>query len=142
MVAARGHPRRRRAISGTRVRIDPFATEGTDGNWIVRWRITNASDQPIQLVTAVQPHSQFRTPETKVDREIAPGTAIDVALPVKFTESPGAIVENPFLILRMREDHEWLVLARVRVTAGSRGEPVAGRSVVVTTRKIEDPSPD
>lgn len=90
----------------------------------------------------MQPHSQFRTPETKVDREIAPGKATDVALPVRFRESPGAIVENPFLILRFREDRDWLVLARVRITAGSRGEPVAGQSVVVTTRKVEDPSPD
>jgi hypothetical protein len=109
---------------------------------MVRWRITNASDRPIQLVSAIQPHSQFHTPETKVDREIASGTATDLALPVRFIEPPGAIVENPFLILRLREGHDCLVLARVRVTAGPRGEPIAGPSVVVTTRKAGSSSPD
>jgi hypothetical protein len=65
-------------------------------------------------------------------------------LPVRFTESPGAIVENPFLVLLFREAADWRLLARVRVTAGPNGEPIAGRSVVVTTQPvgIQQPSPD
>jgi hypothetical protein len=55
---------------------------------------------------------------------------------VRFDESPGAVVENPFLILRVRQEGEWLVLARVRVTSGAHGEPLAGAPVVVTTQKV------
>jgi hypothetical protein len=65
-------------------------------------------------------------------------------LPVRFSESPGAVVENPFLILLFREAADWRLLARVRVTAGPSGEPIAGRSVVVTTQAVgrHQPSPD
>ena len=72
----------------------------------------------------------------KVDQEIAPGAEQKVALPVMFTESPGVVVENPFLILVFRDGSDWRLLARVRVTAGTRGEPLAGQSVVVTTQKV------
>ena len=101
--------------------------------------ITNEGDRPIRLVSAQHPHSQFRTPETKVDREVAPGAEGAVALPVRFTESPGVIVENPFLILVFSDDSDWRLLARVRVTAGTRGEPLAGESVIVTMQKVKTP---
>ncbi len=75
----------------------------------------------------------------KIDREIAAGAETDVVLPVLFTESPGVIVENPFLILLFRDGSDWRLLARVRVTAGRRGEPLAGQSVVVTTQEVKTP---
>ncbi len=75
----------------------------------------------------------------KVDQEIAPGTEEEVTLPVRFTESPGVIVENPFLILVFRDGSDWRLLARVRVTAGTWGEPLAGQSVVVTMQKVKKP---
>jgi hypothetical protein len=90
-------------------------------------------------VSAIQPHSQFRTPETQLDRSVPPGTATDVALPVRFGESPGTVVENPFLILRFRQEGDWRMLARIRVTAGPGGQPIAGRSVIVTTQRVEAP---
>jgi hypothetical protein len=90
----------------------------------------------VRLLSAQHPHSQFRTAETPLDVEIAPGAAAEVTLPVRFSESPGDVVENPFLILRLRERGEWRVLARVRVTAGRNGEPLAGDSVVQTIQKI------
>ena len=73
----------------------------------------------------------------KVDQEVAPGAETDVALPVLFAESPGVIVENPFLILVFRDDEDWRLLARVRVTAGTRGEPLARGSVVVRMQKVK-----
>ena len=60
----------------------------------------------------------------------------DLALPVRFTELPGVTVENTFLILVFREAVDWRLLGRVRVTAGARGEPLAGQSVVVTTQRV------
>ena len=121
------------------VRVEPFTTEGTSGSWTVRWRITNEGDEAIRLVAAQHPHSQFRTPETEMEGEVAPGAGAEIALPVKFNESPGVRVENPFLILRFRDSAEWRLLARVRVTAGTSGEPIAGQSVVVTTQEARTP---
>ncbi|MGH2471835.1 MAG: hypothetical protein ACRDG6_05465 [Candidatus Limnocylindria bacterium] len=122
-----------------RVGVQPFTTEGTNGEWTVRWRITNEGDQPIRVLTAQHPHSQFRTPETRVDREVAPAADTAIVLPVKFNELPGVRVENPFLILLFRDSAEWRLLARVRVTAGTNGEPIAGQSVVVTTQPARTP---
>jgi hypothetical protein len=106
---------------------------------VVRWRITNEGDRPIHLLTAQHPHSQFRSPETRIDREIAPAAEDTLALPVRFSESPSAIVENPFLILRFSDSAEWRLLARIRVTAGLSGEPIAGQSVVVTVQEVGTP---
>ena len=121
------------------VLVDPFTTEGTSGNWTVRWRVTNDGDQPILLLSAQHPHSQFRTPETKIDREIPSGSDTTIALPVHFSESPGVRVENPFLILVFRDSAEWRLLARVRVTAGTGGEPIAGQAVVVNIQEVRRP---
>lgn len=122
------------------VRVEPFTTEGTNGSWTVTWRITNDGDQPIRLLSAQHPHSQFRTPETKIDREVPSGSETTIELPVQFKESPGVRVENPFLILLFRDSAEWRLLARVRVTAGTRGEPIASHAVVVTTQEARRPT--
>lgn len=134
---ARARPPLPSAISGSpRVRVDPFTTEGAPGAWTVTWRIRNEGDRPIRLLSAQQPHSQFRTPETKLDEEIVPGAQREVVLPVRFSESPGVAVENPFLIVVFHENADWRLLARVRVTAGTRGEPIAGDSVVTTMQRV------
>jgi hypothetical protein len=121
------------------IRVEPFTTEGTGGSWTVKWRITNDGDQPIRVLSAQQPHSQFRTPETKIDREVASGSDTTIALPVQFNESPGVRVENPFLILLFRDSAEWRLLARVRTTAGTSGEPIAGQAVVVNIQEVRKP---
>ena len=122
-----------------RVGVGPFTTEGTSGSWTVRWRITNDGDEPIRLLSAQHPHSQFRTPETRIDREIPSGSDTTIALPVQFSESPGVRVENPFLILLFRDSAEWRLLARVRVAAGASGEPIASKAVVVNIQEVRRP---
>jgi hypothetical protein len=103
----------------------------------VRWRVVNEDREPIELLTAVQPHAQFRAPETPLRRTLEPGSWTDVALSAHFAEPPGARVENPFLILRVRErGAEWRVLARVSATAGPGGRPVAGDAVTTTVDPI------
>jgi hypothetical protein len=119
-----------------RVGVEPFTTEGTSGAWTVRWRITNDGDELIRLLSAQHPHSQFRTPETRIDRDVPPGSETTIALPVQFDESPGVRVENPFLILLFRDSAEWRLLARVRVTAGASGEPIASQAVVINVQEV------
>jgi hypothetical protein len=122
-----------------RVGVEPFTTEGTSGSWRVRWRIRNDGDELIQLLSAQHPHSHFRTPETRIERDVGPHATADVVLPVRFTELPGVIVENPFLIVVFRQGADWRLLARVRVTGGPKGEPLAGQSVVVTIQDVGTP---
>jgi hypothetical protein len=119
-----------------RVRVEPFRTGGTTGDWTVRWRVINDEHRPIRLLSAQHPHSQFRTPATMLDREVRAGQRADLALPVRFVNPPGAVVENPFLVLTFHDRGDWRLLARVRVTAGPRGEPLAGEPVVQTIQKV------
>jgi hypothetical protein len=130
-----------RRASGTndtpRLRIEPFAQGGEPGNWTVRWQVRNEGTRRLRLIAAVQPHAQFRTPDTAIEREVASGAQTEIVLPVRFTATPGTLVENPFLILRLADgDQEWRVLARVSVTAGPRGEPIAGNTVSTTTHRV------
>ena len=89
-------------------------------------------------MSAIQPHSQFRTPETPLDRDIAQGSATDVSMEVSFDQPPGGVVENAFLIVLVRSESDWRLLARARITAGPRGEPLAGQSLVVTMQKVRN----
>ena len=46
---AKARPRRPPAISAQpRLGVRPFTTEGTDGDWTVRWLITNDGDRPVR----------------------------------------------------------------------------------------------
>jgi len=120
-----------------RLGIEPFLSETSAPGWTVRWRLTNLGARPLRVLRAVQPHAQFRSDELTLARELAPGDSTEVALPVRFAESAGSVVENPFLILRVSEGHtEWRVLARVRVRAGARGEPLADGPVIITTQPV------
>ena len=106
---------------------------------MVRWRLRNDGQRPLRLVSALQPHARFHTDEVDIGPELPPGGTADLALPVRFSEPPGTVVENPFLIVRVRErDTEWRVLARVRVTAGHDGEPMAGDSVALSVDRVGD----
>ncbi|TMC71632.1 MAG: hypothetical protein E6J13_07210 [Chloroflexi bacterium] len=102
VAAVRARQRPHPAISDIPVHIDAFTADGGAGDWTVRWRIENVSDQALRLVSAIQPHSQFRTPMTPMDVAIAPGTTTDLRLGVRFVEPPGSVVENAFLIIVLR----------------------------------------
>ena len=138
MAVDRALPRRATATNETpHLRIKPFALEGSPKKWVVHWQVRNEGNRGLRLIAAVQPHAQFRTPETAIERDIAPGAEADVALPVRFAEAPGTVIENPFLILRVADgDQEWRVLARVSVTAGPGGEPIAGNTISITTHRV------
>src|SRR5439155_25466604 len=116
------------------LRAEPFWADGAPGSWVVHWRIHNERARPVQSDTAVQPHTQFRTPATKLGRDLSAHGVIDIDLPVRFNEEPGTVVENPFLILRATyEGVSWRILLRVRVTAGIGGEPIASRTLSLST---------
>lgn len=120
-----------------RLEIEPFTCDGPGPPWHVSWTVRNHGSEPVRLLTAVQPHSQFRTQETEVGLGIAPQSSVELVLRVQFDEPAGSVVENPFLILRFVEGAtEYRALARVRVVAGPDGEPTATGSVVTTLQRV------
>jgi hypothetical protein len=119
-----------------RIRVGPFRTEGEPGAWTVRWPVRNDGDRAARILAATQPHSQFRTAERAVALDLPPGGAADLPLEVTFAVRPGEVVENPFLLVEIDDGRRWRLFARVRVSAGSRGEPIADPSVVVTMQEI------
>ena len=121
-----------------RIQVDPFVATRDRERWLVTWRLSNFGHEPLRLVSALQPHSEFRTDETPLVGSIPAGGSTDVTLPVRFRKPPGEVVENPFLIIRVAaRAGRWNVLARVRITAGQHGEPLAASDVVVTVNPAD-----
>ena len=103
--------------------------------WVVGWRIRNLGDQQLQLLAARLPHSQFRCEEIELASppEILVGESASLELLVECRESPGSVVENAFLILRVFWSGEpWLILARLRVLFDEQGAPRTITEVVTT----------
>src|SRR2546428_11589183 len=96
-----------------RLGIEPFVSEGLAPGWTVRWRLSNLGAKPLRLLRALQPHAQFRSNELTLARDLAPGESTEVALPVRFAESPGGLAEISFLSLRLSQGRtELCLLAR------------------------------
>ncbi len=105
------------------------------GEWVITWRLRNDGPEPVLLRETWLPHGKFRGDRRSVERSLVPRETADLELPVCFTEAPGSVVENCFLILRVGSgDEEWRVLARVRVTAEAGGAPSIAREVVTAQR--------
>ncbi len=103
--------------------------------WVVGWRIRNLGDQQLQLLAARLPHSQFRCEEIELapPPEITAGESASLELLVECRESPGSVVENAFLILRVFWSGEpWRILARLRVLFDEQGAPRTITEVVTT----------
>jgi hypothetical protein len=99
---------------------------GEPGRWRMTWRMQNLSGETIELLEVWAPHGQFRAEAQPLDpsRSIAPGESTSIELSVASAEPPGAIVENAFVILRLRWRHAlWRALVRHRVVFDSGGVP-------------------
>ena len=65
--------------------------------------------------------------------EISSGESASLELPVTCRESPGSVVENAFLILRVLwSGQSWRILARFRVLFDEQGAPQTIMEVVTT----------
>ncbi len=108
-----------------------------DGDrWITSWRVQNASAEPVLLESAWLPHEKFRAPERRLGSQLAPGGGTTLEFSVATRGEPGEIVENPFLILRVRAGEErWRVLARMQVRF-DEGRAPHPEDVVVTSQPV------
>lgn len=125
---------------GPKTRIEQASAEfdASGGVWRIDWDIRNLEDEAIVVRSGRLPHGQFRGEERELDpaAEISRGRSARLAFSVSCRESPGAVVENAFLILHTVWSGEpWRILARLRVTIDERGRP---RSVTesITTHRI------
>ena len=96
------------------------------GRWHVAWEIRNLGKAPLRLVTARLPHGRFRSRERALRPAptLSPGEQARVEASVACGGLPGTVVENAFLILRVRwRDEPWQVFARFRVVFDDDGAP-------------------
>ena len=112
------------------------AASGGPGRWRVAFDVANRGGGPVALLAAWLPHGRFRCAEQRLDDLVLPpdGTT-QLAFEVAFDERPGTAVENCFVILRVRwRSGAWRVMARLTVTAGDDGAPLAAAQLVTAHR--------
>ncbi|MCH8198659.1 MAG: hypothetical protein IIA54_01135 [Chloroflexi bacterium] len=104
--------------------------------WRVAFDVTNRGAGPVALLAAWLPHGRFRCPEQQLaDLVLPPERTTQLAFEAAFDEPPGTEVENCFVILRVRwREEAWRVMARLTVTAGGDGAPLAAPRLVTAHR--------
>jgi hypothetical protein len=101
------------------------ARGASPGHWSITWEVQNKAGR-LRILSGRLPHGRFRCGEIKLTPAPVLGSSESVKLEftVECEEPPGAIVENAFLILRVDWPQvPWLILARLRVSAGENGAP-------------------
>jgi hypothetical protein len=108
------------------------------GQWLIRWRIQNLTEQTIKVIAARLPHGKFRSEEKKFSPslEIAPGRGTaEFEIPVRCDEPLGTIVENAFVILFAEwRGVLWRIFVRLRITMGQESEPTTKTELITFQR--------
>jgi hypothetical protein len=126
--------------NGPLVHVEPArpAPGPSPTEWRVAWRVENRSDRPLALLAAWLPHGRFRAPERALEPPplLQPGESTWLELIASCEEAPGTVVENAFVILRVRcGDEPWRILVRLLITADANGAPT-NRVELITTHPI------
>ncbi len=106
---------------------------GGAGAWGVAFEVRNEGDAPVELLEAWLPHGRFRAEAVPLSEQplLASGASVRLEFTVGFDEPTGELVENAFMILRVRwEGQEWRVLTRLAVMADGDGRPVAATELI------------
>lgn len=113
------------------LRIEQASAARSGDRWHVVWRIGNPDPEQVEIVSAWLPHSGFRSDEWQIapPMVIPPGGEQPLDSDVSCPATPGAVVENAFLILRLRDQR---VFARLRVTIQPDGAPQAVTETVTS----------
>jgi len=101
-----------RAVSGCGVQHPGDAVR-----WTCTWVLLNDGASCVELTDAWIPHGRFRGDgRIPLAVEIAPGATHPLQFVVTADEAPGTVVENAFLILRVRmQETSWRVFIRLRI---------------------------
>ncbi|HEU4637289.1 MAG TPA: hypothetical protein VFS84_00410 [Candidatus Binatia bacterium] len=105
--------------------VEPSRSENL-GRWLFEWRVRNATETPMNLLSVRLPHGKFKAEEHKF------GPALKVAaqdhfildLAVACEEPPNTIVDNAFLILLVSwQENQWRFFVRLRIMVNEQGQP-------------------
>ena len=112
------------------------AASGGPRLWRVGFDVTNRGAEPAALLAVWLPHGRFRCPRQQLaDLVLPPERTTQLSFEAAFEEPPGTEVENCFVILRVRwREEAWRVMARLTVTAGGDGAPLAAARLVTAHR--------
>ena len=108
-------------------------SSGEPGAWQVAFDMRNEGDERVVLLEAWLPHGRFRADAVPLAAQppLASGASVRLAFTVVFDEPPGELIENAFVILRVRwRDGIWRVLTRLAVTADTDGSPIASTELI------------
>jgi hypothetical protein len=97
--------------------------EPADARWLITWKVTNVSAEPLVLEDAWIPHGRFRGEgHVRLEMALPPEATSAVQLRVSAQEPPGTVVKNAFLILRVSGRRR--VFARMRIEFGEMPRPI------------------
>ncbi len=106
--------------------------------WRASWVVHNAGLEPLELQAAWIPHGRFRgDSRLSLSGQIGPDTSRELEFSVTASEVPGTVVDNAFVILRVRvRANAWRIFVRMRIEFDAEAVP---RPVVeaVTTQSLE-----
>ena len=123
-----------------KVRIEQEAVQrgATPDRWQVAWCIQNLGEAPLKILAARLPHGKFRAEERELAPpiDLAPKQSGRIELEARWSELPGTVVENAFLIMRVLwAGNLWLIFARFRVAVNGEGAP-ATMTELITAQPI------
>ncbi len=125
-------------LTVTRVSCRPTPGSGDGARWQATCVLRNAGAAPLTLEAAWIPHGRFRGDgRLPLSGQIGPGATREVEFSVTAEGAAGTVVENAFLILRVRlERAARRVFVRMRIEFDSAAvpEPVVE---TITTQCLE-----
>jgi hypothetical protein len=126
------------SLSIIECRPDDVATGTGKTRWRVSWGVRNIGPAALGLQAAWIPHGRFRGDgRLPLSGELEAGESTRLEFGVSAAESPGTVVENAFLILRVTsEGRDWRIFTRMRIEFDAQATP---RPIVeaVTTQTLD-----
>ena len=113
---------------GPRLLIEAASARATAvrGQWLVAWRLQNLGQEPVEVLSTWLPHDKFLSGQQILHPplRLLPQESTRLELQVACHEPPGSVVDNAFIILRLRwRQQPWRVFVRHRVVLDDTGAP-------------------
>jgi hypothetical protein len=107
------------------------------GCWSFSWNVTNNGADPLIIVSARLPHSQFKSKECYLEPPLRldSGQSGQFEVCVTCNEPAGLVTENAFVIFSaIWAGEAWRIFARISITVNAAGTPET-KTEMITTQK-------
>ena len=107
------------------------------GCWSFSWNVTNTGADPLIIVSARLPHSQFKSKECRFEPPLRlhTGQSGQFEVCVTCNEPAGLVTENAFVIFSaIWAGEAWRIFARISITVNAAGTPET-ETEMITTQK-------